>query len=217
MSKPESDLHGRKFGRLSVVGLSHVADMPYWRCLCECGRACTVGASSLIRRSRSTKSCGCLSVRNPKGNFGARTIEEALRGLFKVSDSGCWEWRGFVALHGYGTASLLGRKCYVHRLSYMLHVGPIPDGLVIDHTCRNKVCGNPAHLEAVTPAENNRRALADKTHCIHGHEYTLENTYLWNGRNRRCRACARERGRRSREESPACQRLERLIGHRKPA
>ncbi|GAA3948055.1 hypothetical protein GCM10022383_27280 [Microbacterium soli] len=77
-----------------------------------------------------------------------------------VRGPGCWEWSGTISSTGYGQVKIDGRHVAVHRLSYELHVGPIPDGLVIDHLCSNRKCANPAHLEAVTQAENVRRARA---------------------------------------------------------
>lgn len=75
--------------------------------------------------------------------------------------------------------------------------GPVPDGLELDHLCRVHNCVNPAHLEAVTHAENVRRGEAglhnpEKTHCPNGHAYTEENTLVINdprGAYRRCKKC----------------------------
>lgn len=82
-----------------------------------------------------------------------------------VKGPDCWEWTGFVTRgYGYlgkGGSSDSGTGTHlVHRFSYELHVGPIPEGLTIDHLCANTRCVNPAHLEPVTLAENTRRAAA---------------------------------------------------------
>jgi hypothetical protein len=81
-----------------------------------------------------------------------------------VAQSGdCWIWQGRITDCGYGQMSMPGRrKVYAHRASVIAFVGPIPDGAVIDHTCRNKACVNPAHLEVTTHSENTRRWWATR-------------------------------------------------------
>jgi HNH endonuclease len=69
----------------------------------------------------------------------------------------CWLWSGARTAAGYGARWLDGRTRYVHRLSYEALVGPIPEGLTIDHLCHNRACCNPAHMEVVTRSENGRR------------------------------------------------------------
>lgn len=102
----------------------------------------------------------------------------------------CWVWTGTVH-KGYGRYSGQG----AHRLAYELLVGPIADGLELDHLCGNTLCVNPQHLEPVTRMENMRRRYADQTHCKAGHEFTPENTYTGCG-VRQCRACQLEAVRR---------------------
>jgi hypothetical protein len=110
----------------------------------------------------------------------------------------CWLWTGAISSTGYGRLNLY----YAHRIAFELHIGPIPEGMTIDHLCRVRTCVNPAHLEAVTLAENIRRSdspsaqRARWTHCPRGHEFTPENTYLRpDGHGRQCRACCRMRQR----------------------
>jgi len=76
------------------------------------------------------------------------------------SETGCWDWDGKVSSDGYATSQLQGRAQKVHRVFYEQKFGLIPEGLVLDHLCRNRRCVNPDHLEVVTQAVNTRRGLS---------------------------------------------------------
>jgi hypothetical protein len=115
----------------------------------------------------------------------------------------CWEYAG-ATRNGYGYFGYRGRPRDAHRVAYQLFVAPIPPGMEIDHLCRNRLCFNPAHLEVVTHQENMRRggrhnSYSKRTHCVHGHEFTDDNTLITtrgDGRTLRvCRACRVRRDR----------------------
>lgn len=119
----------------------------------------------------------------------------------------CWNWLRYIAPDGYGRVKHKGKNCPAHRVAYILTKGPISDDLAVDHLCRNRSCVNPEHLEAVTDKTNVLRGIgpaalnARKTHCKHGHEFTPENTRVYENREgwaRQCRECERnrEKGRR---------------------
>lgn len=124
-------------------------------------------------------------------------FEQKLLRSVEVAATGCWLWQARISGNGYGYSSAWGRTWLAHRLAYTLMVAPIPAGLTIDHLCRVRHCINPTHLEAVTLAENIRRAAAAVTHCPRRHAYTQDNTYQSprGTGGRRCRSCSRRRKR----------------------
>lgn len=107
----------------------------------------------------------------------------------------CWPWMAAI-VDGYGVFKLAGRQRKAHRITFESMVGPVPDGMQLDHLCRNRACCNPAHLEPVTCRDNLLRGdthaarNASKTHCHRGHPFDDDNTYHRGGR-RICRACRR--------------------------
>ena len=139
-------------------------------------------------------------------------IEERFWAKVDKQPDGCWLWQGAITDRGYGCfRNREGKYRGAHRFSYEEHVGPIPDGLVLDHLCRVRNCVNPDHLEPVTAKTNSQRGLggrnnAVKTHCPAGHPYTPENTYIAIPKKtglplRRCKTCHNARYYRLRDAS----------------
>ena len=123
-------------------------------------------------------------------------------------DDGCWQWTGAPSgksrgHEGYGQIMVCGKNLKAHRFSYEIHRGPVPPwkngGLQLDHLCRNRMCVNPEHMRLVTQRENILwgegvgAKHARKTHCLRGHEFTAENTYVAPAQpgRRYCMACHR--------------------------
>lgn len=114
----------------------------------------------------------------------------------------CWQWTAATQSRGYGCFGLEGRVVLAHRVAYELFIGPIPEGLTIDHTCRNKLCVRPDHLQAITNALNNRRrglAARSTPNYPCGHPRDEGNTLVKTRGGRECRTCDRNRTRSRRE------------------
>lgn len=133
-----------------------------------------------------------------------RTLESRFWSKVNQSDmNGCWIWTGRQNGFGYGLIAEHGsrmisrRRLMAHRVAYELLVGPIPDGLTLDHLCRTRLCVNPAHLEPVTKKVNLLRSPytwggrnSRKTTCPKGHPLSGENLLVSRGK-RICRTCKR--------------------------
>lgn len=110
---------------------------------------------------------------------------------------GCWNWMGGVNSCGYSQFYFKGENERGHRLSYEIFKGKIPDGLCLDHLCRNKRCVNPDHLEPVTRKENATRGISGRieslrTECPKNHKYDDKNTYVTPTGKRDCRECRKQ-------------------------
>lgn len=138
---------------------------------------------------------------------------ERFLALVRIEPDGCWAWLGSKNKDGYGQFILSARRGEAririapYRFIWEYFNGPMPEGLEPDHTCNNRQCCNPAHIEPVTHSENQRRSYQRgrarpgrdyvvnprPSHCKHGHEYTPANTHINSQGAISCRACNRRR------------------------
>ena len=125
----------------------------------------------------------------------------------KIKRVECWEWTACHSSNGYARVVWNGRVQNAHRVVWHIATGEdIPDGMELDHLCRNRSCVNPVHLEVVDKRTNILRGFgptavnARKTHCKRGHEFADENTYIESDGGRRCRTCRSEKHRQRKEQ-----------------
>lgn len=125
-------------------------------------------------------------------HLSERDIRRFWSGVALPDVEGHMLWSRYRNEHGYGQIRVGERAQYVHRVSFVIANGAIPEGMVVDHVCRTPACVAPGHLELVTQAENMRRAR--KTHCKRGHRLSGANAYIRPDNGiRQCRACAKLR------------------------
>lgn len=140
----------------------------------------------------------------PRGVYQRPEPEERFFKYVDKRDDGCWLWTGARGSNTgrmpYGVFRVKHHNIYAHRWSYIHTNSAVPDGLQLDHLCRNTLCVNPAHLEAVTGKENQRRGLhgvlktpPELCVCSRGHRQTPENRKFNSAsRTYACRVCANE-------------------------
>jgi hypothetical protein len=137
------------------------------------------------------------------------TLEERFWLKARKAD-GCWSWGG--RLHsGYGLIAVNGKTTSANRASWIIHFGPIPDGMLVCHKCDNPECTNPEHLflgthkanaeDMVKKGRSGKKGAPRQTKCCHGHDFSRGNTYVHTQkkagktyRARHCRECRRLRG-----------------------
>ena len=129
-----------------------------------------------------------------------KPITERILERIDKDENGCWLWRGYVGPTGYAVLTTgSGESTSLQRASYEAFRGAIPEGMVVDHLCRVRHCGNPWHLEPVANRENLMRGEspsaknARRTQCPYGHAYDQENTYYDSRGWRQCKTCWRQR------------------------
>jgi hypothetical protein len=220
---PYPDLLGGRFGRFVVIERDRArVGGTFWLCRCDCGAERSAGALNLLRGRH--QSCGC-ARRQPHHRYRSTP---AWLSHIAIGD-GCWEWRGQIEKRGgYGAISETGpdgkrRTMIAHRVVYARLVGPIPEGLVLDHvchnndltcpggpTCRHRRCVNPDHLAPAGIAQNAMRShsaapvrKARQATCHRGHPLAGANLYRKANGNRACKSCQRIWARNYRERRAA--------------
>jgi len=162
----------------------------------ECGTGPTIAKGYCWVHYQRLRRFGRLTILPRKVKPPPRIPPTFFQRLFDKMDvtPDCWRWKRPNRQLGYGYVFFEGKHVPAHRIVYTFLVGPIADGLEIDHLCRVRACVNPDHLEPVTHAENIRRSPtaapavnARRTHCLRHPAEPLSRT----GHGRGCAICYR--------------------------
>jgi hypothetical protein len=158
-----------------------------------------------------------VTSRDSMAHVGRKRLDPVQNWWSKVVvGEGCWMWTAGTDRDGYGKFAIGHGKqdqthTRAHRFAYELLVGPIPDGMVVMHSCDTPACVNPDHLSVGTPLDNNDDKVAKgrhaklwgtplarsrQTECKHGHPFDERNTRIMASGHRRCRQCERDNARR---------------------
>jgi hypothetical protein len=135
-----------------------------------------------------------IEIQLPKDHVNLERLKSRFLNHVEKSNM-CWKWLGFKLKTGYGRFGINGIIYYAHRVSYTIFRNNIPEGLVVDHLCKNTWCVNPEHMEIVRQQENVLRGEsqqsknAKKTHCPQGHIYDTNNTRFDIKNRRSCKIC----------------------------
>lgn len=149
-------------------------------------RRCGAERAALRRQGRKMVAIQWRQA-GPKPRPIVSTVERFRSKVDFSSPDGCWLWTAAL-ITGYGSFWDGVRTVLAHRWSWEAANGAIPEGLVLDHLCRNRRCVNPDHLEPVTAPENTLRGPGSVTHCVRGHALPERDV---NGSRGRCKECAR--------------------------
>lgn len=155
--KPHIDISNKRFGKLVAKEIHHKKDTKYmWLCVCDCGKTSIVEKHSLIMGRTTHCNTGC--TYESEENYERK--REIIRKRVKIDSNGCWIWQGPIRkLHGYGAFNCGKIDQQVHRASYKLFVGKIPEGKWVLHKCDVKVCCNPDHLYIGDVKQNVKDAI----------------------------------------------------------
>lgn len=188
----QTERHWRSSGMDSLVPLPNRVQVS----CAICGQQMWRIPSRIGKSNETFCSISCANEGNRRRLAGISDRDRFLSKIEK-SDDGCWIWTAFRDRGGYGKFGWNGRVGLAHRFAYEEFISPIPDGLTIDHLCRNPACVNPDHLEPVTMAENIHRGMSPHMvihhaqRCVRGHDYATHSRYR-NGKRICCRTCENE-------------------------
>jgi len=153
---------------------------------CKCGCGELTKPSPRNRISRGVKKGEAWYILGHRRRWRKGLYKSIRDRYFIDQKSGCWNWKGYTN-YGYAHGSIFGKNGRIHRIFFEHYKEKVPPKKLLHHICHNKRCINPEHLEAVSDLEH--QARHPRTHCKRGHEFTEQNTRIYDGK-KHCRTCA---------------------------